>query len=171
MGRRFTTDTMLGKLARWLRLSGYDTYYSRKAGDSFLLEKSKSEGRVLLTRDRDLVEKARKLSVKAVLIRSTSIEAQLAQMLSLGLRLKAEPSQALCPLCGSEVRVAGEEEVASLPRKVKEKQEEFYMCEECGKIYWEGSHWENIRKRLERVENNLQDTRRGEGAGESEGGS
>jgi hypothetical protein len=150
----FAADAMLGKLARWLRLSGYDVYYSRSAEDEELLNVAQREGRVLLTRDTTLAEKARKLGTKVVLVESNSIEEQLIQLRKeLGLSYEKTPAKALCPECNGEILEVSKSEVSELvPQGVLEAHEEFYRCSQCGKVYWYGSHWRSITKRVVRIE-------------------
>ncbi len=154
---QFVADAMLGKLARWLRLSGYDVYYSRNAKDEELLNVARHEGRVLLTRDITLAEKARRLGIKVALVESNSIEDQLIQLKrELGLRYERTPEKALCPGCNGSLEEVGREEVAELlPRGVLEAHKEFYRCTQCGKIYWQGKHWQSIARRVVRIEDKV----------------
>ncbi len=150
-----TCDAMLGKLARWLRLSGYQTYYNSGADDTVLLDMCLRNKSILLTRDRELERKARKLSLDVILIKSNCIEGQLLQLVRNGFEIRKEPSEALCPICGSEVRETEEKEISSLPQKIRTANKKIYICSKCGKIYWEGSHWKKIRERVEKIEDKL----------------
>jgi hypothetical protein len=154
---RFVVDSMLGKLARWLRLSGYDVYYSNRAEDEELLSRARREGRVLLTRDAGLAERAEKLGLRAVRVESNSIEEQLLQLgRELGLRYERTPARALCPECNGSLEEVGRGDVAELlPREVVEAHEEFYRCTGCGKLYWHGKHWQSIAERVVRIEGRL----------------
>lgn len=154
-----TCDAMLGKLARWLRLSGYQTYYNSREDDTALLDMCIRSKTILLTRDRELERKARKLSLDVILIKSNGIENQLLQLVRNGFEIKKEPSEALCPMCGSEVRETEEKEISSLPQKIRLVDKKIYICSKCGKIYWEGSHWKKIRERVEKIEYKLQNSR------------
>lgn len=151
---QFVADCMLGKLARWLRLSGYNVYYRRDAVDEELLKVAERDGRVLLTRDGALAERARKLGIKAVLVESNSIEEQLIQLArALGLSYEGTPARSLCPVCNGELEGIGKEEAAKLvPKGVLSAHQEFYRCTACGKVYWEGSHWKSIAERVMRIE-------------------
>lgn len=164
---KLACDAMLGRLARWLRLSGYTTYYNPSASDEKLLEICRGEGSLLVTRDGELAARAEREGIDAILVEHGSIERQLAQLLNMGFEIKKEPSEALCPLCGSVVREAEKEELCSLPENLKQEHEEFYICKGCGKIYWKGSHWNNIRKRVEKIEDKLQNSKRRRGGGGS----
>lgn len=73
---KFIADMMLGRLARWLRLYGYDTRYGVEDDDE-IISIAKKEGRIILTRDFELVKKARKLGIDAIYVESNSIEEQM----------------------------------------------------------------------------------------------
>ncbi|NOZ59667.1 MAG: hypothetical protein GXO66_08880 [Euryarchaeota archaeon] len=154
---RFVADAMLGKLARWLRLSGYPVHYSRSAADEELLRRAEREGAVLLTRDQALAERARSLGLRSVYVKSGDIEEQMLQLgRELGVRYEKTPAQALCPVCNGSLEEAAPEEVADdLPPAVVESGCRIYRCSSCGKLYWHGRHWKNIADRVVRVEGRL----------------
>lgn len=152
---------MLGRLARWLRLSGYDVVYGRQRQDKELLDLARREGRVLLSRDSRLCQRAAKEGVKCLYIESGDVVEQLAQAIKkLGIRLSDTPVYSRCPRCNGEIIKAGKESIARVPEMVRKRIEEFWECAECGQVYWEGSHWKNI-KRVVRMVRDVQDT--GEG--------
>ncbi len=151
---RFAADSMLGRLTRWLRLSGYDArYLSETMDDEKILDLLRADRRVLLTRDWALYQRARGLGVKAVFIESCDIVKQLKQVIAdLGLRLHSAPLFSRCPVCNGEISRAGREELeGDVPENVLMGAREFWRCADCGKVYWEGKHWENIRKMVEEV--------------------
>lgn len=154
---RFVADAMLGKLARWLRLSGYDVYYSKSAKDEELLKAAESEARVLLTRDAKLVKKAGRRGINVVMIKSNSIEKQLLQLKrELGVRYEKTPSKALCPRCNGALEEVDRGEIAGeVPSGVLEAHREFYRCSQCGKVYWHGKHWRSIAKRVGEIEDDV----------------
>ncbi|WP_457556181.1 Mut7-C RNAse domain-containing protein [Candidatus Pyrohabitans sp.] len=160
---QFAADAMLGRLARWLRLSGYSVYYSRTSSDEDLLKRAMKQGLVLLTRDGALAGRAEKLGIRVVLIHSTDVEEQLLQLADeLGLRYECTPVRALCPLCNGPLVEVGKEEVrGKLPAGVVESVDTFYRCSRCGKYYWHGTHWKNIAQRVERIGGRLQASREG----------
>jgi hypothetical protein len=139
---------MLGKLARWLRILGYDTLYFRKKEDEELLRLAEEEGRVLLTRDRSL---AKNWQVPTLLLRSEESFEQLVEVVK-RFKLKMHPLLALhrCPICNTSLCCVKKEDIksGSIPEYVLQSYENFWYCEECKKYYWEGTHWTNIRKKL-----------------------
>ncbi|MEM4728391.1 MAG: Mut7-C RNAse domain-containing protein [Thermoplasmata archaeon] len=148
---RFVCDHMLGALARWLRLLGHDTLYPGLLEDSELLRLARAEGRLLLTRDKELASRAGELGV---LIKSVRLDEQLEQLRASGLLpLDDESALTRCSLCNSLLEdMTREEARGRVPEAVFERQSEFWRCSGCGQIYWPGSHYDRILQRLERIE-------------------
>lgn len=150
---KFLADSMLGRLTRWLRLSGYDVLYSEKLRDDGILELAVKEGRIVLTRNKRLREKADGRGIDSVLLVSNDFVDQLQQLTKeRGIDVKSTPEYARCPMCNSTVRRVDKSEVVG---KVKETVlrdvEEFWACISCGKIYWHGGHWRKIKEIAERI--------------------
>lgn len=122
---------MLGRLARWLRLLGYDTIYDITFDDEVLIEIAKNENRVLLTRDEDLFKKAAKENVKSFLIRSTDL---IEAILELNLSIDESLIGSRCTMCNA-LLISG-------------PSTNTWKCPNCGKLYWHGSHWKDINKRI-----------------------
>ncbi len=151
-GKKFVVDSMLGNLAKWLRIMGYDTLYSRVYSDWQILRVARSSGRIIVTRDRGLYWRARKLGLRAVLIESLNTVERLAELSSkAGVRLELNPSRSRCPLCnGNLVEVKDKALVKDrVPEGSYNSVDRFFVCDRCGKVYWEGSHWRNMKKTLE----------------------
>lgn len=148
---KFIVDSMHGDLAKWLRILGYDTLYSRSYTDRQLLELALLGDRILVTKDRKLYAKARKLGVKAVVIESTITVEKLAELADrLDLELKVDPESSRCPECNGVLEKQSREMVRDkVPPGVREIYSVFYVCVKCGRVYWEGSHWRNIRSLVE----------------------
>lgn len=141
---------MLGKLARWLILMGYDAAYGGStATDLELLSRAMKEGRVFLTRDRRIPPVA---GLTQVVIRTETLEAQLKETLS---AVAAEPDPARwftrCAECNVPLQVVPRERALALvPPKVRELDTTFRRCGECGRVYWDGTHVERARQKLAR---------------------
>ena len=144
---RFIADMMLGRLARWLRLYGYDTLYGIE-DDGEIIRVALGEGRVILTRDSDLAGRAEKLGAEVVLISSNSLGGQIDELRRFGLEFgELFPANARCPKCNGPIRPASKGDVrGKVPPAVYEKYDEFYVCENCGQVYWPGRQWEEMVK-------------------------
>ncbi len=148
---KFIADSMLGSLARWLRILGYDTLYYRNVEDWKLLQIAKSDGRVLLTRDLGLYRKALKKGVMCVYLESSDIAESLALMArKLGISLRFDGNNTRCPLCNTLlVLIPRAEALHLIPPEVGRKYENFWRCPKCMKVFWQGNHWGTIGKILE----------------------
>lgn len=148
MKKRFLVDGMLGSLSRWLRIGGYDAEYRRDRPDDELIEEAKMEDRFLLTRDEVLVRRARKRGVKAICVRGISDEDGLSQLAG-ELNLTFDPMNSRCPKCNHIVLKATKEEVVDkVPEGTFKVVDEYWICPQCGGIYWRGSHWPRIVETL-----------------------
>ncbi len=141
----FVVDEMCGKLARWLRLLGYDTFYKKSTNkseemDYYLLSKAIKEKRVLITKDLELVKRAKQVGVQVVLLTGDNIINKLKSIFVDYLKCNEIVIEPRCPICNSKLE----------PLTKKEKKRT-YRCTNCGKIYWFGGHWESIREILKKV--------------------
>jgi uncharacterized protein with PIN domain len=143
---KFLADTMLGRLATWLRLLGYDTAYRPHADDSELVRIARAEGRVLLTRD---VELARRRGVRCVLIESERVEAQLEQVFH-ALNLTAREAFSRCAECNVVLDAVSKGSVRdAVPPYVFQTQGRFRRCPRCSRVYWRGTHWARVLAQIE----------------------
>ena len=142
---KFIADNMLGSLARWLRILGYDVTYPRQADDNELVRLARAEGRILLTRD---VALARRRGLRAFLIESKGLEEQIRQVV----RHWGPPPEgpfSRCPVCNTPLHKVDKEEVKSrVPPYVFRTQENFHLCPGCGRVYWPGTHWNEMRRKI-----------------------
>jgi uncharacterized protein with PIN domain len=145
---RFVADAMLGSLARKMRLLGFDTLYYSYGDDDEIMRTARSEGRVVVTADRSLAERARTGTASVLLISGNRDSRRLASLLvaakSSGVSLvRGGP---LCSLCGGGLQVLRRADVAGLvPLSVERRHRLFFKCVECGHYYWKGSHWKKLR--------------------------
>jgi uncharacterized protein with PIN domain len=150
--RRFICDAMLGGLARWLRAAGYSACFDVHIDDGALVRRALEEERCLLTSDGGVMER---YAVTRCLVRSVFIPRglkpleQLAHVMDV-LQLPLRESR--CMECGGRLAEVPLDEVAEhVPEKVKRVCNRFYRCRGCRKVYWRGTHWEDIRRRLARA--------------------
>jgi len=146
LGPTFIVDNMLGSLARWLRMLGYDSKYDRNLSDNGIIELARAEGRRILTRDRELAEKGGGLYIS-----STSLDEQL-QTVAKKFSLRYRPELMRCSVCNGRLL---ETQAASVEKEIPEKSlmnaTEFWRCSACEKIYWNGTHWNGILDRFNRL--------------------
>jgi uncharacterized protein len=137
-------DHMLGSLARWLRFMGYDTAYPRPGPDRDLIDLARAEGRILLTRDKELSARVR----GAIPIRSDDLEEQIREVAAV-LPLRLVDPLSRCSLCNAVLVPLPQEAVMDLvPTGVRSRHEEFWRCPSCRRVYWQGSHWDKMVERL-----------------------
>ena len=145
---RFIADVMVGRLARYLRMAGYDVAYSNNADDDEILEMAVREDRIVLTRDTMMLK--RKVFnngvLRSVFITSDRLGDQLLQvMLYLGKRFK--PRLVICLVCNSPlVEVRKEDIKGKVPPYVYKTQDNFKYCPGCGRYYWRGTHYDYMEK-------------------------
>lgn len=145
---RFVCDRMLGSLARWMRLFGFDVLYPNEMDDTELLALALTEGRILLTRDKVLSSS----SENVLYIESGRWDLQYGQI-SNHFGLKIETPMTRCSVCNEAIIGISKNEVKDrVPEKVYELQEEFWHCRKCDKYYWKGTHWEGIMERVASLE-------------------
>ena len=145
---KFIVTKELGKLARWLRILGFDTVYYTLEIKGRLVLQALREDRTIITRRK---QKITGLETKTLVIETNDIKGQIKEVIK-KLNLKIDKSIMFnrCVICNNilkEVKKDAIEEKA--PPFVYETQEEFMHCSQCDKLYWKGSHWGNIYKTLE----------------------
>ena len=144
---KFLVDRMLGTLTRYLRFMGYDTLSANSLEpgntreDTALLGIARTEGRILLTRDREL---ARRGGDMAVLVEGEDVMAQIRTLSSLGL-ITPVVVMDRCSLCNTGLRPATDAEVGAADYAPEERISlEFFVCPTCHRLYWMGSHGRNL---------------------------
>ena len=145
---RFVADAHLGGLAHMLRMLGFDTLYDNGFADDAIAALSEREGRIVLTRDRELLK--RRAVTHGCYVHALKSEAQLREIVErLDLARSARPFT-LCLHCNVPLRPVEKAAVVErLPPKVREHYTRFSTCDQCGRVYWEGSHWRNMRRMLD----------------------
>jgi uncharacterized protein with PIN domain len=147
----FIVDQNVGKLTKFLRLLGYDTVFFKGLDDSEMIRIALAGNRIILTRD-TLIFKRRIIisgKVKAILIEDSDIEKQIRQVVnSLNLLPQAKPFS-ICLECNRVLEPRTRDEVKNrVPPYVWKTQKNFMECPECHRIYWQGTHWAQMKKRL-----------------------
>jgi uncharacterized protein with PIN domain len=142
---RFVADAHLGGLARLLRMAGFDTLYRNDYRDSEIADVAAREGRIVLTRDRELL-KLRNIT-HGCYVHALKPVQQLGEILNrLDLTRSLRPFT-LCMDCNAPLRDIDKAQVIErLPPSVQANHERFTTCDLCGRVFWEGSHWQRLRE-------------------------
>lgn len=161
---RFVTDRMLGKLSTWLRILGHDTIYagditSKKGAedeDNALIAFAEHEARMILTRDKNLAALAKRKGVQCRYITTDEVMEQLKELYHHNISINRKPLAVRCSECNARIRKVekGEEDMLREKSYVPTSMIgtwDFWICERCGRVYWEGSHWRGMRERLRQL--------------------
>ncbi len=151
---KFILDVNLGKLARKLRLFGFDSLYSNSFKDKEIIEISLEEKRIILTRDMGLLKDKR--TTHGYWVRSTDIHTQINEVVSKYDLYSAMKPFSICLECNGKIMSTAKEEIEHLLLpKTKKSFDEFYRCDVCKKIYWKGPHYlkmaafvQNLQKKV-----------------------
>lgn len=148
---KFIVDNNVGKLAKWLRTMGYDTLFFHGADDSELVAMARAEGRIILTRDGEIMRRRVVINgrLKAIHIESDEPEQQKQQVVeTLNLNYQFKPFT-ICLECNQPLVARSREQVKDLvPPYVFRTQEQYVECPACHRIYWKGTHWQAMTKKL-----------------------
>ena len=146
---KFLCDQMLGTLAKWLRIYGFDTFFvNSEMDDAKLLEITKKENRILITRDKKLIQTARRENIKTIEVKTTDINEQISTILD---DTETNKTKVLsrCILCNTKVDEIKKEDVkGKIPERVFNNNEKFWFCKKCNKIYWKGTHYEKMFEKI-----------------------
>ncbi len=148
---KFIVDTNVGKLAKWLRISGFDAVFFRGKEDAAIILQALHEERVILTRDTRLMQWGviRNGNIKAMLILNDNIVEQISQVIK---QFHLDPNTnafSICPVCNQKLESINKEEVREqVPSYVYRTQTVFMRCPSCRRIYWRGTHWDAMSKQL-----------------------
>jgi len=142
---KFLADCMLGKLARWLRILGYDTKYFHYLDDAKIIALARFEHRIILTKDRDLAKRASDITY---LVSSSRVEEQVQEVIT-AFHLPYLTSFTRCPHCNELLfDLPPEEAKKEVPLFVSLTFSQFKKCPKCHRIYWPGTQWQKIIQTL-----------------------
>lgn len=147
---KFVLDVHLGKLARYMRMFGFDAAYKNNFADDDLLKISLDEKRTILTKDREILK--RNEVTHGCWVRNENPEEQAKEVIE-RFDLKNQIKEfSRCTECNALLNKAKKENIINqLPPKVKDWHKEFYECPNCKRIYWKGRHYEKMKKLIERI--------------------
>ena len=138
----FIVDTMLGSLAKWLRVLGFDTQYEAGMGDDEILKLALEGSRIIISRDRELCGR----NPDSILLVTTDLDEQIRQVLDI-YPVDVNKILSRCLNCNFILHIVPRADVppGSVPEGVDARYEEYWHCEKCKKYFWPGSHYENMK--------------------------
>jgi len=149
---KFIVDNNVGKLVKWLRMMGYDTLFFNGSDDSNMIVTALANGRVILTRDTQILKRRVVASgqLKVILIQSDEPGQQMQQVINtLDFDYQFRPF-AICLECNQPLLERSKQQVKDLvPPYVFQTQSQYMECPACHRIYWRGTHWQAMTKKLE----------------------
>ena len=147
---QFVLDAHLGKLARYMRMLGFDTWYRNDYDDPELARISDEEDRILLTSDHGLLKRSR--VTYGYFIREDDPRQQLHSVLSRYDLFGKVGQRGRCVECNTLLKPVEKEKISDkLEPKTKKYHQEFYLCQQCNKVYWKGSHYQNMLAGIEEL--------------------
>jgi uncharacterized protein with PIN domain len=150
----FIVDSNAGKLARWLRMMGYDTLFFNDIEDGRLVDMAMKEGRVVVTRDTQIAKRrvAANGSLRVILTRDDDSRKQLLQVMK-ELNLDCRERQfTRCLECNRRLVPRSKEDVEDIvPPYVFLTQAQYMQCPSCSRVYWQGTHWQRMKRALEEI--------------------
>jgi len=148
---KFIADRMLGKLAKGLRMLGYDTIYSRGEDPHQIIQLARQEGRVILTRNTKLIPKRSEDHV--IRVTEDNPFLQLKELIQKRhISLNEENLFSRCLVCNVLIdEISVEEAEGKVPDFIFYQQKAFFQCPRCGRIYWQGTHQGNMQKKVEEL--------------------
>jgi len=148
---KFILTRELGRLAKWLRILGFDSEYFREDNIGPLIIQALRDNRIILTRNLKMHDI---YGTKIIYIKSERFSEQVTQLLK-ELKLAPDSKQMFsrCVICNAGLTAAEKEKIKDkVPEYVFATQDNFVTCPQCKRIYWRGTHWGNVKKILEGIE-------------------
>lgn len=146
---KFLCDQMLGTLAKWLRIYGFDTFYATSTiSDDKIIMIAQKEDRCLITRDKELTFKCKKENISVLYLKVVNLDEQLSLVLQ-NLLVDKNKFLTRCIICNSVLDKINKDDIKNkVPIKVFQNHEKFWFCKKCNKIYWKGSHYDKMIQKL-----------------------
>ncbi len=140
----------LGRLAKWLRILGYDAEYAKDSNSPSLIIQALRQERIILTRNHRLPASR---GIKIITLKTQKLKEQLAEALG---ELKVEPKTdrmfSRCTICNKELVSIDKNKIkGKVPEYVYNTQEDFFACTACNRIYWQGTHWGNVNSLIKEI--------------------
>jgi len=147
---KFLVTRELGRLAKWLRILGFDAEVEHSSINSCMIIASLRDNRIILTRKKSI---GARRGLRFVYLKSDFFKSQLAQVIEeLGLVLDNKKFFSRCVLCNKLLTIIEKDKIRNkVPEYVLKTQEVFYECASCRRIYWKGTHWGNAEELVNKI--------------------
>ena len=150
---QFILDVHLGRLTKYLRICGFDCYYEN-LNDDEIIDCALSQKRIILTKDKGLLKDSR--VTHGYWVRANDPRQQLVEVIARFDLVDKIRFLVRCLLCNCKLQKIAKDEIRNLvPEKTASYYDTFYFCEHCQKIYWEGSHYENMLMLIDSIKNKV----------------
>lgn len=158
----FFVDAMLGNIARKLRLLGYDSQYFSDIDDEKLIESAIKEKRIIISKDVELINKAKKLGIRSIHSTQKDEIEQFFEIIDyVNLKIQINGDTSRCPKCNSLTESVDKGIIKEkIPQGVFKSNDRFWRCKGCNKIYWEGTHIKNLQEFVGKINERGQSIRR-----------
>ena len=165
MDEKFIVDNNVGKLARWLRMMGYDTLLFYGLDDGLMVKLALAQSRTIITKDTEFMKRRAVTThrVRTVLVSGDDPELQMQKVIT-ELRLDTHHKPfTRCLECNAVLQFRDRERVEDkVPPHVYERQEYYMECPDCHRLYWQGTHWEDMHRKLHQFELQTQQAIKGD---------
>ena len=147
---KFVVDCMLGKLAKWLKILGFDALFFSKIEDDELIAIARNQGRILLTKDTGLIQRAK--NVETLFLESEEWQEQIRQVMEhFNLRERVDP-HTRCIDCNVVLKNLPKKNAKNLVSAfVFEQADSFALCPNCGRIFWRGTHFKDMEVQIQDI--------------------
>lgn len=153
---KFILDVHLGKLAHALRLLGFDTLYQNNFSDDVLVHLAEIESRIILTQDLGILK--RKSVTRGYWVRARAVDAQVLEVVKRFDLIHQIKPFTRCLVCNGEVVPVEKSAVLDqIPQRIRDTFDDFYQCRACKKIYWRGSHYDKMIKKIQTIKEALKE--------------
>jgi uncharacterized protein len=162
---KFVIDINVGRLARWLRMMGYDAILFHELDDGLMVKLALAQGRIIVTRDTEFMRRRTVTMhrVRALLVSGDDPELQMQNVIAeFDLDTRYKPFTR-CLECNSVLTPRDRNGVeGEVPPRVYERQEQYMECPVCRRLYWQGTHWEDMHRKLQEFESRRPQVAEGE---------
>lgn len=151
---KFYADSMLGKLSRYLRFLGFDTLYRTDESIDEMLQISVDDNRNVLSRSQEVFQLCIKGEIITLLLTNIDISGQLREIKdTFSVDFVYPPLEMRCSVCNGDLKKKTKLDILNrIPEGTAKEYDDFWECSKCFKIYWVGSHWEDIKKTISELQ-------------------